>query len=218
VDGLDEAVKKYFSLELAVKDWAAEEGIADEEIKERLQKTVDEAYAEKAADIGPELMRRIEKQLLLQTIDTNWRDHLQQLDALRSVVGLRGYAQRDPLNEFKTEAFSLFEHLLDELRFETTRTLFNMRLAPSRAAPAMPEPPKDMQARHIDPVSGRNEMASDPGAPVSGRTASAMATRQATADVSPEDPSTWGRVQRNAPCPCGSGKKYKHCHGAVSAV
>ncbi len=218
VDGLDEAVKKYFALELPVKDWAAEEGIADEEIKERLQKTVDEAYAEKAADIGPELMRRIEKQLLLQTIDTNWRDHLQQLDALRSVVGLRGYAQRDPLNEFKTEAFSLFEHLLDELRFETTRTLFNMRLAPSRAAPAMPEPPKDMQARHIDPVSGRNEMAGDPNAPVSGRTASAMATRQATADVSPDDPSTWGRVQRNAPCPCGSGKKYKHCHGAVSAA
>jgi len=218
VEGLDEAVKKYFALDLPIRDWAAEEGIADEEIKERLQKAADEAYAEKAADIGPELMRRIEKQLLLQTIDTNWRDHLQQLDALRSVVGLRGYAQRDPLNEFKTEAFSLFEHLLDELRFETTRTLFNMRLAPSRAAPAMPEPPKDMQARHIDPVSGRNEMADDPDAPAAGRPASPMATRQATADINPNDPATWGRVQRNAPCPCGSGKKYKHCHGAVSAV
>ena len=121
VDGLDEDVKKYFALELPVKDWAAEEGIADEEIRERLMSEVDKAYAEKAADIGPELMRRVEKQVLLQTIDGNWREHLQQLDALRSMVGLRGYAQRDPLNEFKTEAFSLFETLLDELRFETTR-------------------------------------------------------------------------------------------------
>ncbi|MFW5661757.1 MAG: SEC-C metal-binding domain-containing protein, partial [Oceanicaulis sp.] len=218
VEGLDEAVKKYFSLDLPIKDWAAEEGIADEEIKERLQKAADEAYAEKAADIGPELMRRIEKQLLLQTIDTNWRDHLQQLDALRSVVGLRGYAQRDPLNEFKTEAFSLFEHLLDELRLETTRVLFNMRLAPSRQAPAMPEPPKDMQARHTDPVTGRNEMADNPDAGASARPASPLATRQATANINPNDPATWGRVQRNAPCPCGSGKKYKHCHGAVSAA
>ncbi|MFP4518622.1 MAG: preprotein translocase subunit SecA [Oceanicaulis sp.] len=218
VEGLDEAVKKYFSLDLPIKDWAAEEGIADEEIKERLQKAADEAYAEKAADIGPELMRRIEKQLLLQTIDTNWRDHLQQLDALRSVVGLRGYAQRDPLNEFKTEAFSLFENLLDELRLETTRVLFNMRLAPSRQAPAMPEPPKDMQARHTDPVTGRNEMADNPDAGASARPASPLATRQATANINPNDPATWGRVQRNAPCPCGSGKKYKHCHGAVSAA
>ncbi|MEQ8406091.1 MAG: preprotein translocase subunit SecA [Oceanicaulis sp.] len=216
-EGLEEAAKKYFALELAVKDWAAEEGIADEEIKERLQKAADEAYAEKAADIGPELMRRIEKQILLQTIDTNWRDHLQQLDALKSVVGLRGYAQRDPLNEFKTEAFALFETLLDELRFETTRMLFNMRLAPSREAPAMPEPPKNMQVRHADPVTGRNEMGDNPET-ASARPASPLATRQATANIDPNDPATWGRVQRNAPCPCGSGKKYKHCHGAVSAA
>lgn len=213
VEGLDEAVKKYFALELPITDWAAEEGIADEEIRERLMDKVDKAYAEKAADIGPELMRRIEKQILLQTIDANWREHLQQLDALRSMVGLRGYAQRDPLNEFKTEAFALFETLLDDLRFETTRVLFNMRLAPS-APPEAPRPPQDMQARHIDPVTGRNEMADGPAE----RGATPSASRTAAPQLDPQNPETWGRVPRNAPCPCGSGKKYKHCHGAVSAA
>ena len=213
VEGLDEAVKKYFGLALPVTDWAAEEGIADEEIRERLQSEVDKAYAEKAADIGPELMRRIEKQVLLQTIDANWREHLQQLDALRSMVGLRGYAQRDPLNEFKTEAFALFETLLDDLRFETTRVLFNMRLAPS-APPEAPKPPQEMQARHIDPVTGRNEMADAPA----DRGAASAASRAAAPQLDPQNPETWGRVPRNAPCPCGSGKKYKHCHGAVSAA
>jgi preprotein translocase subunit SecA len=215
VEGLEEAVTKYFGLTLPVKDWAAEEGIADEEIKERLEKASEEAYAEKAADVGPELMRRLEKQVLLQTIDQNWREHLQQLDALRSVVGLRGYAQRDPLNEFKTEAFALFENLLDELRFETTRVLSNLRLAPSAPPPEMPELPQNMQAKHIDPVTGRNEMADD-AAPARPRAGVAMASRAAAAAIDPNDPSTWGRVSRNAPCPCGSGKKYKHCHGAVN--
>ncbi len=215
VEGLDEAVTKYFGLTLPVKDWAAEEGIADEEIKERLEKASEEAYAEKAADVGPELMRRLEKQVLLQTIDQNWREHLQQLDALRSVVGLRGYAQRDPLNEFKTEAFALFENLLDELRFETTRVLSNLRLAPSAPPPEMPELPQNMQAKHIDPVTGRNEMADDP-APARPRSGATLASRSAAPAIDPNDPSTWGRVSRNAPCPCGSGKKYKHCHGAVN--
>jgi preprotein translocase subunit SecA len=213
VEGLDEAVKKYFALELPITDWAAEEGIADEEIRERLQSEVDKAYAEKAADIGPELMRRIEKQILLQTIDANWREHLQQLDALRSMVGLRGYAQRDPLNEFKTEAFALFETLLDDLRFETTRVLFNMRLAPS-APPEAPKPPQEMQARHLDPVTGRNEMADSQA----DRGAAPAASRTAAPTLDPQNPESWGRVPRNAPCPCGSGKKYKHCHGAVSAA
>ncbi len=214
VEGLNEDVTKYFGLELPIADWAAEEGIADEEIKDRLMTASAEHYAEKAADIGPELMRKIEKQVLLQTIDQNWREHLQQLDALRSVVSLRGYAQRDPLNEFKTEAFSLFEHLLDELRFETTRVLCNLRLAPSAPPPEMPEPPKDMQAKHIDPATGRNEMADGEGAP---RTAAPVASRSAATNVDPNNPETWGRVSRNAPCPCGSGNKYKHCHGKVTA-
>jgi len=221
VEGLNEAVTKYFNLELPVAEWAAEEGIADEEILERLSNAVDEAYAERAADIGPELMRRIEKQILLQTIDQNWREHLQQLDALRSVIGLRGYAQRDPLNEYKTEAFSLFEGLLDELRFETTRMLFNLRMAPSAPIPA-PRPPEDIEMRRADPATGRNTFGDEGGAgpagPGAGPGARApLSSRVAAPAIDPKDPSTWGRVQRNAPCPCGSGKKYKHCHGKVDA-
>ncbi|PWE16808.1 preprotein translocase subunit SecA [Marinicauda salina] len=216
VEGLHEAVEKYFGLELPIKDWAAEEGIADEEITERLIKAADEAYAEKAADTGPELMRRVEKQMLLQTIDLKWREHLQHLDALRSVIGLRGYAQRDPLNEFKTEAFSLFEHLLDDLRFETTRILSNVRIE-AAAPPQRPQPPEDIQARHADPLTGRNEMADGPDSPRETAPASPIASRRAAPEVNPGDPSTWGRVPRNAPCPCGSGKKYKHCHGVVGA-
>ncbi len=216
VDGLEEEVRKHFVLDLPIKDWAGEEGIADEEIQERLMSAVDEAYAEKAANTGPALMRRIEKQMLLQTIDINWREHLQQLDALRSVIGLRGFAQRDPLNEFKTEAFELFETLLESLRFETTRVLFNLRVEPARP-PEQPDLP-EMQARHVDPQTGRNEMAGDPGAQPPGPAAGGVtvATRRAATQLDPNDPSTWGRVQRNALCPCGSGKKYKHCHGAAA--
>lgn len=217
VDGLAAEVEKHFAIELPIREWAAEDGIADEEILERLLKATDEAYAEKAANTGPELMRRVEKQIVLQTIDHNWREHLHQLDALRSVIGLRGYAQRDPLNEFKTEAFSLFESLLDNLRFETTRILSSIRVEPAAAPPSMPRQPQNMQAARVDPMTGQ---------PVTGEGAATRpagtvprgpaATRAAAATINPNDPSTWGRVQRNAPCPCGSGKKYKHCHGAIN--
>ncbi|MGY6531299.1 preprotein translocase subunit SecA [Glycocaulis sp.] len=218
VDGLAAEVDKHFAIELPIKDWAAEDGIADEEILERLLKATDEAYAEKAANYGPELMRRIEKQILLQTIDHNWREHLHQLDALRSVIGLRGYAQRDPLNEFKTEAFSLFESLLDNLRFETTRILSSIRVEPAAPPPSMPRQPENMQAARVDPLTGQpvngDGAATRPAGAAPAR--GTATTRAAAATLDPNDPSTWGRVQRNAPCPCGSGKKYKHCHGAIN--
>ncbi|WP_270374474.1 preprotein translocase subunit SecA [Marinicauda sp. Alg238-R41] len=217
--GLKEDVQKYYGLDLPVTEWAAEEGIADEEILERLTKAQEENYAEKATNAGPELMRRIEKQILLQTIDTHWREHLQQLDALRSVVGLRGYAQRDPLNEFKTEAFALFEHLLGELRFETTRILSNIRIEPAGMAP--PRPPEDITPVHRDPQTGRNEMrqpGSAPTPPTQGVLAGAARSAAAGDTFDSQKPDTWGKVSRNAPCPCGSGKKFKHCHGSVSAV
>ena len=218
-EGLAEDVKKYFGLDLPVVDWAGEEGIADEEILERLNKAQEESYAEKAANTGPELMRRIEKQILLQTIDLHWREHLQQLDALRSVIGLRAHAQRDPLNEFKTEAFSLFEHLLDELRFETTRILSNIRVEPAGMAP--PRPPQNITPVHRDPQTGRNEMRPEgapPTPPVQGVLAGAARSAAAGDAFDPDKPETWGKIARNAPCPCGSGKKFKHCHGSVSAV
>lgn len=213
IEGLDATIKNTFGLDLPITEWAAEEGIANEEILERLIAEADKAYAEKVSSVGPELMRRVEKYELLRTIDDNWREHLQQLDSLRSVVGLRGYAQRDPLNEFKTEAFSLFERLLENLREEFTRRIMSIRLqqAPKVEAPKMPE---NMRTTHIDPRTGRNEADADNAGPDRPRTAPTL--RRAPMSVNPNKPETWGKVQRNANCPCGSGKKYKHCHGAVS--
>ncbi|MCR9267761.1 MAG: SEC-C metal-binding domain-containing protein, partial [Alphaproteobacteria bacterium] len=167
-----------------------------------------------AATAGPELMRRIEKSILLQAIDINWREHLQNLDAMRSMIGLRSYAQRNPLNEFKSEAFALFEHMMDSLRGEVTRQLMLIRF---ERPPAPPQQPEGMKETHIDPSTGRNEMAPPtgtaprPGAP---RLAPSRAATPAQ-KVDPANPETWGRVSRNQACPCGSGKKYKHCHGAV---
>jgi preprotein translocase subunit SecA len=213
-DGLAEEGLRLFGLELPAKAWAGEDGIANNEILERVTSRVDSAYAQKAASISPEIMRRIEKQVLLQSIDTHWREHLTALDHLRSVVHLRGYAQRDPLNEFKTEAFSLFEHLLAEMRSDVTRILMNLRVQ-VEAAPPMPAPPTKMVETHLDPLTGRNE--AEPASPDSrrrgpGPMAAAMPLRR-----DPGKPGTWGHVARNEPCPCGSGRKFKHCHGQVGA-
>jgi preprotein translocase subunit SecA len=210
VDGLAEEVRNTFGLDLPIADWAQEEGIADEEILERITGAADKAFAEKAATAGPDLMRRVEKSILLQAIDINWREHLQNLDAMRSMIGLRSYAQRNPLNEFKTEAFSLFEHMMDNLRGEVTRQLMLLRF---ERPPAAPEAPRDMQETHIDPRTGRNEMDGAEGQPVAPRIAPTQ--RRAPTPADPNKPETWGRVARNQACPCGSGKKYKHCHGAI---
>jgi len=207
VEGLTNEVKDTFGLDLPIADWAAEEGIADEEILERIVDAADKAYAEKAVNAGPDLMRRIEKSILLQAIDINWREHLQNLDAMRAMIGLRSYAQRNPLNEFKTEAFSLFERMMDNLRGEVTRQLMLIRF---ERAPAPPQAPRDIQASHIDATTGRNEMDGPDREPVAPRPSAPRA-----AAVDPNRPETWGRVARNQLCPCGSGRKYKHCHGAI---
>jgi preprotein translocase subunit SecA len=147
--------------------------------------------------MGPDIARQIEKAVLLQTVDQMWREHLVTLDALRSVIGLRGYGQRDPLNEYKSEAFALFESLLSRLRAEVTGQLSHVRLAPPppppQPAPA-PEPVRELAMAGAEP-----EMA--------------LAGRGLAPGVDPADPATWGRTGRNDPCPCGSGRKYKHCHG-----
>ena len=129
------------------------------------------------------------------------------------MIGLRSYAQRNPLNEFKTEAFSLFERLMDNLRSEVTRQLMMIRF---ERAPAPPPQPAQIQETHIDPRTGQNEMAEPDSPPVAPRVAPVQ--RRTPDAVDPTRPETWGRVQRNAPCPCGSGKKYKHCHGAVAGA
>ncbi len=214
VEGLTNEVKDQLGLDLPIADWAKEEGIADEEILERITSAADRAFAEKAATAGPELMRRIEKSILLQAIDINWREHLQNLDAMRSMIGLRSYAQRNPLNEFKSEAFSLFEHMMDSLRGEVTRQLMLIRF---ERPPAPPQQPEGMKETHIDPSTGRNEMAPPAGAAPGAAAARMprMTAPRSAQKIDPANPETWGRVARNQACPCGSGKKYKHCHGAV---
>ena len=139
-------------------------------------------------------------------LDTNWREHLQTLDHLRSAVGLRGYGQRDPVNEFKTEAFALFEGLLDGLRRDVTRTLMHIRLRSSEQPLPEQRPLKTVET-HANPQTGENEMA------MAG--AGTMRARVSAKQVDPNNPESWGRVPRNAPCPCGSGKKFKQCHGSI---
>jgi preprotein translocase subunit SecA len=205
--GLKEELGRLLLLDLPVPEWAAEDGIAEEELKARIVDAADRKMAEKAAAIGPDLMRQIEKSILIQTLDHRWREHLVLLDHLRHTIGLRGYGQRDPLNEYKSEAFTLFESLLLHLRQDVTAQLVRLELAPQ--APPPPPPLPRMVAQHINPVTGENEM--DDNAPRAGT----MLRPRITGPADPARPETWAKTPRNAPCPCGSGKKYKHCHGAA---
>ena len=202
IAGLQEALQTDLALDLPVAEWAAEEGVANQEIAERIREHVATAYANLASQVGDEQMRRIEKQVLLQVLDLRWREHLQQIDQLRSVIHLRSYGQRDPLNEFKEEAFNLFYALLNELRTTVTRSLMHIRVQPPE--PRRPAPPP-MREMHLDPDTGVNEMSPDEPA---GNTGPGPALHQAEDD--------WSNTPRNSACPCGSGKKYKHCHGALA--
>jgi preprotein translocase subunit SecA len=223
--GLREELKRVLSLDLPVDEWAKEEGIADEEIFARVERRADEHMAAKAAQWGPDVIRYIEKSILLQTLDHLWREHLVMLEHLRQVIGLRGYGQRDPLNEYKAEAFSLFESMSQELREGVTAQLMRIEVVP---APQEQQPLPAMEAHKIDPTTGEDEMAlamaggealarigigramapSNGGAAMGGAAPGAQA-----APRNPQDPSSWGKVGRNETCPCGSGKKFKHCHG-----
>jgi preprotein translocase subunit SecA len=193
VQELKDEVTEVLALDLPIEEWAQEEGIADEEIRERLKDHAGRKMAEKAANYGPDVMRMVEKSLLLQILDQAWKEHLLQLDQLRQGVSLRAYAQKDPLNEYKTEAFNMFEMMLDQLRVTVTTYLSHVELQdPSRVVQREEVPEEELQATHIDPTTGENEMARA---------------------FNEQDPSTWGKVRRNDACPCGSGRKFKHCHG-----
>jgi preprotein translocase subunit SecA len=202
--GLKSAVQNVLGMALPVDDWAKEEGIADQEVRERISRAADEVMAAKVAKYGAEIMRYVEKSVLLQTLDHLWREHLVMLDHLRQVIGFRGYAQRDPLNEYKSEAFQLFDNLLNRLREGVTAQLLRIEIVTQQ--PAMNELPP-MQAHHFNPNTGEDEMA------LAGVAMTAGGTPVPPAQRKPDDPSTWGKVGRNEACPCGSGKKYKHCHG-----
>ena len=221
VETLTQAMKDVFGLDLPLAEWAAEEGIGEAEFHERLIKAADEKAANKAANFGPQVMRQIERAVLLQTLDNLWREHLVTLEHLRQVIGLRGYGQRDPLNEYKNEAFTLFEHMLARLREAVTGQLMHVELArPDEAPPLEPTELPPMEVHHFDPTTGEDEFALETanagsnGGGGAAKPARSRKTGAAAAAVDPADPATWGKVQRNALCPCGSGKKYKHCHGA----
>ncbi|MEQ1711573.1 MAG: preprotein translocase subunit SecA, partial [Hyphomicrobium sp.] len=241
--GLKEAIDGIFGLDLPIDKWAEEEGIADQEILERLMAETDAKAAAKEADIGSELYRQIEKMVLLQTLDHLWREHIVTLEHLRQVIGFRAYGQRDPLNEYKSEAFVLFEAMLGKLREATTGQLMHVELSPNEDPSSLMDtelPP--MEAHHVDATTGLDEFAGaqqippelarelamvdaaiaagSRARPESDRQSdrqsdrrAPLQTRKAAGGVDANDPATWGKIARNASCPCGSGKKYKHCHG-----
>ena len=205
LDGLKDAVKEGINLDLPIDDWANEEGVDDELLTERIEDAANSMMANKTKAFGKEAMQQVEKQLLLQTIDTKWREHLITLEHLRSVVGFRGYAQRDPLNEYKNEAFQLFERLLNGLRYDVTKQLSIVR-------PLTDAERKAMIAKFLDEQKKPTETS---------KTASSKAIKSNSsmpigAKTPPEQmPKGWQATGRNELCPCGSGKKFKHCHGRL---
>ena len=206
VAGLDHDLREILTLALPVQDWAKEEGITGDDVRERITRRADEWMAGKVAKWSPDVMRYVEKSVLLQTLDHLWREHLVMLEHLRQVIGLRGYGQRDPLNEYKAEAFSLFEAMVAHLREAVTAQLMRVEVVQSPPAEEAAQLPY-MEAHKVDPTTGEDEMAPALAPALVGNGNGAQAERNAN------DPSTWGKVGRNEPCPCGSGKKFKHCHG-----
>jgi len=220
ITGLHADTLRIFNLDLPYPEWAKEEGIADAEIHDRLREIADRKMAEKAANYGPDILRMVEKSLLLQILDQLWKEHLLSLDHLRQGIGLRAYGQRDPLNEYKREAFNLFEAMLDRLRERVTSVLSHVELRMD------PETELQMERREQVMHETRRDPALEAVGAESQETpeqrngpavhAAPLRSRQGAGALDPNDPGTWGRVSRNASCPCGSGKKYKHCHGNVA--
>ena len=199
-------LRETLGLQLPIAAWAAEEGIANEEILERIDQSAEQRASERETLISPEQMRAVEKNFLLRTVDDQWREHLTHLDHLKNVIHLRGYGQRDPLNEYKVEAFSLYEKLRGELNASVTRLLMTVEF---RFEPP-PPPDRPLVEVHVDPMTGENERAQLSFAGDVGAMAS-RSSQLATGSL----PDGWQRTGRNAQCPCGSGKKFKHCHGAL---
>ncbi|RWG81178.1 preprotein translocase subunit SecA [Mesorhizobium sp.] len=212
VAGLKEEVAQYLNLDLPVEEWVKEEGIAEDDIRERISAAAEAAAKERAERFGPDVMSYVERSVVLQTLDHLWREHIVNLDHLRSVVGFRGYAQRDPLQEYKGEAFELFQGMLGNLRQAVTAQLMRVELV-RQAAEAPPPAAPDMFGSHIDGTTGEDDFQG-------GETALLVRQDQhaivAPENRDPKNPATWGKVGRNEACPCGSGKKYKHCHGAFA--
>ncbi len=223
LDSLHADVLRLLGLDLPIDDWAKEEGIADQEIRERITAASNQRMASKSANFGSETMRAAEKHILLHVVDKQWKEHLLSLDHLRHGIGLRAYAQRDPLNEYKREAFELFETMLAEARDETTMVLSHIEIRSAVPEPAMAElSQQQMRETREDPaLTGQGDMplaatGTDGALPHAPPRKPQPIRNTPTAEPDPTNPATWGKVPRNAQCPCGSGKKYKHCHGQVT--
>lgn len=210
IDGLKAEVLEFLNLDLPIDEWAKEEGIAEDDIRERITEAVNVAAKDRAERFGPEVMTYVERSIVLQALDHLWREHIVNLDHLRSVVGFRGYAQRDPLQEYKQEAFELFQAMLGNLRQVVTSQLMRVELV-RQAAEAPPPQAPETYGQHIDATTGENDF---------GDTALMVRAEQgaivAPEDRDPSNPATWGKIGRNETCPCGSGKKFKHCHGTFA--
>lgn len=208
VEGLKTEIRDLIGIDLPIEEWAAEQGINDETVLERILAASDEKAAAKTAAYGADIMNQVGRSLLLQILDQSWKEHLLALDHLRQGINLRAYGQRDPLNEYKREAFTLFAAMLDDVREQITRYMSSIEF---RAAPedVPPPPPIEMHETRRDPALDMQPgfiQSDDQGfaQPVGGQTA-----------LLADPDENWGNVSRNAPCPCGSGKKFKHCHGAA---
>jgi preprotein translocase subunit SecA len=228
---LKDEIQRIFNLDLDIPAWAAEEGIADKEVLERITKAVEESVAARDAEFGAPNMRYVEKMVLLETLDTLWREHIVTLEHLRQVIGFRAYGQRDPVNEYKHEGFQQFEAMLARLREVTVSQLARLQfqIDPGTDATQLPDlqphapptvtmsfdTPETLGVSHEEFAMADSVLAGEgrPREAVAARAAPIVRRAVDVAAMDPSDPSTWGKVSRNAVCPCGSGKKYKHCHG-----
>jgi preprotein translocase subunit SecA len=210
MQGLADECRTIFGLDLPVQEWAREEGIANEEIRQRIIQAVDEKFKEKFEDFPEDILRGIKKSVLLRVLDQTWKDHLLTMDQLRQGINLRAYGQKDPLNEYKRESFLLFEEMLQKLREQTLTILFNFNFRETiQEEEIIPESQQEM-------IASREDLSMSTASRKSENSRETIKSRQASAVIDPKDPSTWGRVSRNDLCLCGSGKKYKQCHGRIT--
>ena len=214
VPDLETALKEGFGGDWPIQHWLdSDDELHEETLRERIAATLAERYADKEKLIGAETMRQIEKAVMLQTLDTQWKDHLAAMDYLRQGIHLRGYAQKNPKQEYKREAFEMFSGLLESIKSDVVGTLAKLQIQtqdPLSGLEAPPPPPRDFQFKHEEFHGfGEDDEAQEPGAgPRHGGQAAADAHQPFVRD---------GRkVGRNEPCPCGSGTKYKQCHGKVA--
>ena len=196
---IEKEVKRIFNLKPPIRDWLKNTEIDSEQLEVKLNEYFDEEYHEKRKGFGEQISNSIEKSILMQIIDQNWTDHLGQLEDLRQIVGIRGYGQRDPLNEYKSESFLLFENLLNKFREDVTKTLFHIRMVSNEAIEKLNENNNQIETHHNkDEIINKNKT---------------IINKTKNIEIDPNNPNTWGKVGRNELCPCGSGKKYKNCHG-----